>query len=173
TASLRTAPQPGFWEDPKQSGLLSTQQPERPKSELWHKKYEKCDLSKACDAACVCAGERRHPCDGRKRRKNTSTCGGLEFPTIRSAAVLECVACIDSPQGLGGAWSIGQFRLIKARSRCNSAEIPRPVWCYDRLQPQCQQGGNHEHDNVGFTRCVGRRAEAGHPTARFVLFAYP
>jgi hypothetical protein len=38
-------------------------------------------------------------------------------------------------------------------------------------KPQCQQGGNHEHDNVGFTRCVGRRAEADHPTARFVLFA--
>src|SRR6516164_4427423 len=68
-SSLRTAPQPGFWEDPKRSGLVSTQQPERPKSELWHKKYEKCGLSKACDAACLRAGDRRHPCDGRKSRQ--------------------------------------------------------------------------------------------------------
>src|SRR5262249_16064559 len=34
TASLRTALQPGFWEDPKRMRPLGTQRPERPKSEL-------------------------------------------------------------------------------------------------------------------------------------------
>src|SRR5262249_60892694 len=46
---------------------LDTQRPERPKSELWHKKYEKCGLSKAGDAAWVCTNDRRCPCDGRKK----------------------------------------------------------------------------------------------------------
>ena len=39
---------PGFGKIRNECGLLSTQRPERPKSELWHKKYEKCGLSKAC-----------------------------------------------------------------------------------------------------------------------------
>src|SRR5262249_5821079 len=34
TASLRTAPQLGFWEDPKRMRPIGTQRPERPKSEL-------------------------------------------------------------------------------------------------------------------------------------------
>src|SRR5262249_36797712 len=108
TASLRTAPQPGFWEDPKRMRPLSTQRPERPKSELWHKKYEKCGLSKARDAACVCTRDRQYLCVGRHRGE-TSTCGDSESPTTRSAVALEYVACIDSPQGLGGACSIGQL----------------------------------------------------------------
>src|SRR5262249_42929044 len=115
TASLRTAPQPGFWEDPKRMRPLSTQRPERPKSELWHKKYEKCGVSTAGDAACVCTGDRRYP-RRRPKKRETSTCGGSESRTIRSAVALEYVACIDSPQGLGGACSIGQFQLVQARS---------------------------------------------------------
>src|SRR5436190_21555535 len=48
TASLRTAPQPGFWEDPKRMRPLGTQRPERPKSELGTTNTKKCGLSKAC-----------------------------------------------------------------------------------------------------------------------------
>jgi hypothetical protein len=51
TAALRTAPQPGFWEDPKRMRPLGTQRPERPKSELWLNKYEKCGRCKARNAA--------------------------------------------------------------------------------------------------------------------------
>src|SRR5262245_38764065 len=116
---------------------LSTQRPERPKSELWHKKYEKCGLSKACDAACVCTGDCRHPCDGRKKSK-TSTCSGSESRTIRSAVVLEYIACIDSPQGLEAlVRSTNWSRRGRGRK---SAEIPCAVRCYDRLQTSMPRG---------------------------------
>src|SRR5215831_21273305 len=64
-------------------------------------------------------------------------------------------------------------RTVPRRGRgAKSAEIPRVVWCYDRLQVSMPiRGKAHEHDNVRLTRCVGRRAEADHSTAGFVLFA--
>src|SRR5262249_21423327 len=46
---------------------LDTQRPERPKSELWHKKYEKCGLSKARDAAWVCTKRPSLPLQRRKK----------------------------------------------------------------------------------------------------------
>jgi hypothetical protein len=57
---------------------LGTQRPERPKSELWHKKYEKCGFSKAGDVEWV----RAAAVDARasKKRPYTSTCGGSQFP---------------------------------------------------------------------------------------------
>src|ERR1700730_9250517 len=106
---------------------LGTQRPERPKSELWHKKYEKCGLSKACDAGCVCAGDHRH-------RRETSTGGGSESPTIRSVVALEYAACIDSPEGLGALVRSGTSNLSRRGRGGKSAEIPGAVRCYDRLQ---------------------------------------
>jgi hypothetical protein len=115
---------------------LGTQRPERPKSELWHKKYEKCGLSKACDAhayARATAGTLAMPEKAVQQLDlGRFTWGDSEFPTIRSAAVLQCAACIDSPHGLGGARSM--IQRIQARSWWKSAEISRAVWCYDRLQ---------------------------------------
>jgi hypothetical protein len=99
---------------------LGTQRPERPKSELWHKKYEKCGLSKASDAHAYARATAGTPAMPEKAVQQLDlgrfTWGDSEFPTIRSAAVLECAACIDSPHGLGGARSIGHFQVIQARS---------------------------------------------------------
>src|SRR6201987_5246848 len=122
---------------------LGTQRPERPKSELWQKKYEKYGLNKACDAGCVCAGDRRHPCDARKSRQSTRPWGDREFPTIRSVAALEYVACIDSPeyvacidspQGLGALVRSGTSNGSRRGRGGKSAEIPGAVRCYDRSQ---------------------------------------
>jgi hypothetical protein len=55
TASLRTAPQPGFWDDPKRRRPFGAQRPERPKSELRHKQYKKYGASTANDDQCVAA----------------------------------------------------------------------------------------------------------------------
>src|SRR5215813_13937306 len=170
TASLRTAPQPGFWEDPKRMRPLDTQRPERPKSELWHKKYEKCGLSKAGDAAWVCTNDRRCPCDGRKK-------GAIRLDLRRfgiadiSLRLSFRMRVLDRFAVRSGRRSID--RTVPRRGRgAKSAEIPRVVWCYDRLQVSMPiRGKAHEHDNVRLTRCVGRRAEADHSTAGFVLFA--
>jgi hypothetical protein len=59
-----------------------------------------------------------------------------EFPTIRSAAVLECAACIDSPHGLGGARSIGHFQVIQLR------KFRALFGVMIDYKPECQQGGN-------------------------------
>src|SRR5260370_477031 len=92
TASQRPAQQTGFWEDPKRMRPLGTQRPERPKSELWHKKYEKCDLSKALRRGMRMHGRPPAPPAATEKGRETSTGGGWESPTIRSVVPLEYVA---------------------------------------------------------------------------------
>src|SRR5262249_11064995 len=170
TASLRTAPQPGFLEDPKRMRPLSTQRPERPKSELWHKKYEKCGLSKARDAACLCTGDRRYPCDGRKKR-GTSTCGGIPDNSFRRGSRIRSLHRFVARTGrclFDRAVPTGPGAVVVEKARKFHALFGVMI----DYKPQCQQGGNHEHANR-FTQFVGRRAEADYPAARSVLFAYP
>jgi hypothetical protein len=94
---------------------------------LWHNKYEKCGLSKACHGEWVRKAGRRHPAAGRKKQPDTSTCGGSQFPDNSPVMI----------RYLAQALLVQEKRKFRASSGV--------MIDYKR---QCQSGANHEHDNV-------------------------
>src|SRR5882724_11362113 len=84
TASLRTAPQPGFWEDPKRMRPIGAQRPERPKSELWGQEIRKCGLSKASGSHCRAVPRLRTIRGHGQTRSWPSGYGEERFPQFKS-----------------------------------------------------------------------------------------
>jgi hypothetical protein len=94
---------------------LGTQRPERPKSELWHNKYEKCGLSKACHGEWVRAAAVDIPRRVEKASRHLD---------LRRFAISRQFARHDSK--MPGRYLV-QALLVQE-------EVPRVAWCYDRLQ---------------------------------------
>jgi hypothetical protein len=124
---------------------LGTQRPERPKSELWHKKYEKCGLSKASDAHAYARATAGTPAMPEKAatRLGVIHLGRFGIPDNSFRRRSRMRRCIDSPHGLGGARSIGADptdpgTVVVEKARKFHALFGVMI----DYKPECQQGGN-------------------------------
>jgi hypothetical protein len=104
---------------------LGTQRPERPKSELWHKKNEKCGFSKAGDGEWVRTAAVDARAEDRKSGHTPRLAAVRNFPTIRS----------PDPKMPG-------WYLIQARSWWKKARKFQALFgVMIDYKPQCQQRG--------------------------------
>src|SRR5262249_62151447 len=122
------------------------------KPKWWKKKHKNGGLRKARAGAGLGGGDRRYPCDGRKKR-GTSTCGGIPDNSFRRGSRIRSLHRFVARTGrclFDRAVPTGPGAVVVEKARKFHALFGVMI----DYKPQCQQGGNHEHANR-FTQFVG------------------